>query len=1023
MKQFIQCFSYFVCLLVFQNTLSAQCSNLNVNHVNYPFNQNIDAQSGTTADFQVSTLGTGLTYSWEKETTFPNWASATGTVNTSGNINTFTTPTLSLADDGSRYRCIVTNNTCNDTVYFDLFVKSQCEVPVLSSNITSYGNKFGDTLTFYDVPTQGTNLTYQWYRKGKYQSNFVALTDNATYVGTNTHTLTLPNIQVDQDLAQFKLIATNGCGSSTGTVIELSIGCGFAGTFINAFYIQPSGPTLDYNVGQTAMPEIDTFGAGNTIIWEEKAPSASQFSVVVNGGRYSGQGTKILQMSNLTLADDGHQFRVIITDGICSDTVHTWQNNTGALTINVSGNASCNHIATSPNNFNTFDGGSAGFQTTTQGIGLTYSWEYQLPNTNTWTFAGNGSTNGNDNLLTVSPVDLSDNGTLYRCIVSDGSCNDTSATATLYVNPVTPPTIDTIKTYIGDLSVLPTQCVNDTFIVPILIDAGTNILGAISLNITFPDQLLLPITDANNNLPIHNLHPNLQNNINAHVNPGSVMFPNTNNVSFSWYDMNGVQFSGTEIMFELKFVKHPSLNPVPNPFMAQIHFDTSQAYFNEYSDVNTSLFPDDSFTDNHTVDADSSNCSRTITGLVRYGINPPFKPVYGPVVSVLLTDLNSTPISIPNNPFIVTDNTGSFTFADVPPGMYRLELDPLMDSYNAGGANSTDALRSVLGFFGTFPLIGIQNEAAETDGVGGVNATDAMQIARHFTGEISVFLDQTNNELSSWVQQDPIIDASTANVQQDLHVMIRGDVNASFDPSNLNGGKVSEVTLALEEQLEITKPNQVLEIPFRTTGALEIGAISMVINFPYDIMTIEDVQLNENVNSNSLRYTIQDGRIRISWFNMMPINLETGETLLTLHATTLENINTAWTPTITRGNETELANAFGEVLTDITLTIPELVLNVANTIEENLAIRTFPNPASEQTTFNIASKTGGTLNIQVFNALGRLVKIWNAVEIAAGETAFDANVQDLPIGQYSIQMTLKNENGMEQQMKRLMIVR
>jgi hypothetical protein len=800
--------------------------------------------------------------------------------------------------------------------------------------------------------------------------------------------------------------------------VSASVGCGLSNFFPNAYYTQIQGPHYDFTSGQNAVIPVENLSTGSTFVWEQIVPNSSAWSTVTNGGRISGQGTDTLKINNLTTADDGYKLRVLVSKNGCTDTVHAWQNGTGALTLNVIGGSSCNEITTDPVDFTGNVNTTAGFQVFTQNTGLTFAWQVKASGTNNWTSAGAGSTSGNNNLLAISNISLSDNGNQYRCIVTGGTCDDTSGVATLYVNPVTP-TVDTMKTLIGDVSA--PVCTNDTVTVPIFVEGGSNQVGSFSLSMNYLETELGLISDANLN-PYHNAHPDLQNNgsIQAFVNNQG----NGNHViKFSWLSNNGsgITFPTSTAAFELKFVVNPVQGAIAT-LNSHITFDNSQMGNNEYGEAGTSaILLDDGFTDDHIVAFDSTLCTKSVSGVLRYG-NSNTKTVYGPSVNVSIFNSNGILVPIANNPFNVLTPTGDYSFDGLSAGQYNLELDPNLDSYNAGGANATDALRVILGYFGVYPFSPLEAAAAETDGVPGINASDAFQIARRFTGEINVFLDPNNDELSSWVQENPAITIGANDVQQDIRVLVRGDVNGSFDPSNLNGGGVSEVTLITNDQLKITHSGQEIEIPFKTTNSLEIGAISFVINYPFDVFDITDIQLNEKVNNDELSYTIQNGRVRISWFNLTPITLNSGEALFTIKARTVENLENAWTPTISRGDETELANGLGEVLEDVTLNIPQLVLRLT-TENEALKARAYPNPTRDIANMDIESTTGGELTINIFNSLGVVVKSIDTQRISNGLSQVQVPVNDLPIGQYSVQMNLKHENTVNQTVKRLMIIR
>jgi subtilisin-like proprotein convertase family protein len=72
------------------------------------------------------------------------------------------------------------------------------------------------------------------------------------------------------------------------------------------------------------------------------------------------------------------------------------------------------------------------------------------------------------------------------------------------------------------------------------------------------------------------------------------------------------------------------------------------------------------------------------------------------------------------------------------------------------------------------------------------------------------------------------------------------------------------------------------------------------------------------------------------------------------------------------------------------------------------AMQLWPNPVAEQLTISLASPVAGTLEYQVFDALGRVVITGNR-PLAMGPQQFPLDVAALPAGQYSTRFLLNGE--------------
>ena len=84
----------------------------------------------------------------------------------------------------------------------------------------------------------------------------------------------------------------------------------------------------------------------------------------------------------------------------------------------------------------------------------------------------------------------------------------------------------------------------------------------------------------------------------------------------------------------------------------------------------------------------------------------------------------------------------------------------------------------------------------------------------------------------------------------------------------------------------------------------------------------------------------------------------------------------------------------------------------------DLLITNFPNPFTSKTTIQFTTAGGHTL-IQIFDTLGRLVKILTDREYAAGTYRLDFDSDLLPTGLYYARL----QNGITQQVRAMMKVR
>ncbi len=90
----------------------------------------------------------------------------------------------------------------------------------------------------------------------------------------------------------------------------------------------------------------------------------------------------------------------------------------------------------------------------------------------------------------------------------------------------------------------------------------------------------------------------------------------------------------------------------------------------------------------------------------------------------------------------------------------------------------------------------------------------------------------------------------------------------------------SEISVVLEEDDQVVVDVKgICIIPIMAVQRLELGSISLVIEFPDEVLDILDV--TSKIKGKML-YTIVDGVLRISWYSLIPIKIKPGDELIRL---------------------------------------------------------------------------------------------------------------------------------------------
>ena len=225
---------------------------------------------GQTASFTVEATGTSPIFQWKKgDSDIPG-----------ANSSTYTTDATSLADSGTKYSVVVSNDlgtvTSNDA---SLTVTAK---PAITTQPVSQAVAAGQTASFSVVATGTEPLTYQWKKDG---SNIDGAT-SSTYKPVSSSEL---------NGAKFSVVVTNSAGTVTSNEAVLSdVAIGTQPTNQTAFASKTA--TFSVTAGGTGpftyqwkKNGIDISGATNSSYTTPEATSADigealAYSVVVSNG-------------------------------------------------------------------------------------------------------------------------------------------------------------------------------------------------------------------------------------------------------------------------------------------------------------------------------------------------------------------------------------------------------------------------------------------------------------------------------------------------------------------------------------------------------------------------------------------------------------------------------------------------------------------------------------------------------------------------------------------------------------------
>jgi hypothetical protein len=243
--------------------------------------------------------------------------------------------------------------------------------------------------------------------------------------------------------------------------------------------------------------------------------------------------------------------------------------------------------------------------------------------------------------------------------------------------------------------------------------------------------------------------------------------------------------------------------------------------------------------------------------------------------------------------------------------------------------------------------------------------------------------------------------------------LCRGDFNRSFTPG---GAKAASNNLDLiTEGTVYSGTGQTVELPVHILNASNVGAVSLILNFPADQVEVQDVQMNGT--NGDFAWTVNGNELRIGWNSLQPMSLAAAETLLTLKLKT--------TAAFTGGAKIQFtlaADPLNELADDAYNVIPDAILSIsvvdasATGIQEQdiageLNLSNHPNPFNGSTTITYALPFDGTVTLDIYNYIGSHVRALVNESQLKGVHNVKIDDASLPAGIYMATLTVKNENN------------
>lgn len=351
---------------------------------------------GAAATFSATADGNAITYQWQVSTD----GGITFTDIPSANANTYTISSVGAAQNGNRYRLVVTG--CNGPVTSPealLTVSNQASITQQPANTPACN---GGTATL-NVTALGSQLTYQWQ---------VSTDGGVTYTdvpGATQPTLTLNSISTGMNNHLYQVVIGSNCGAAVTSAASLITVSDPA-----VITAQPSATTICEGTSTTLS--VGATGSNISYQWQVSTDGGSTYSDI------AGAQQATLALNAVALSQNNNLYRVLISscspDGLPSD----------PALLQVNAQAS---FSTQPADQTLCTGSTASFSATATGNGVTYQWQISTDGGITFSDIAGAVTE----TLTLNNITLTQNNERYRVRISNPCTNELlSNSARLTVN-------------------------------------------------------------------------------------------------------------------------------------------------------------------------------------------------------------------------------------------------------------------------------------------------------------------------------------------------------------------------------------------------------------------------------------------------------------------------------------------------------------------------------------------------------------------------------------------------------------
>lgn len=365
--------------------------------------------------------------------------------------------------------------------------------------------------------------------------------------------------------------------------------------------------------------------------------------------------------------------------------------------------------------------------------------------------------------------------------------------------------------------------------------------------------------------------------------------------------------------------------------------------------------------------------------------------------------------------------TGAYGFSNLCAGTYDLSAN--FGTKAVGGINATDAAQTNYWGVAPWPIEKVRFYAGDASLTNYLDALDAQQILSYF---VTAGGSAITPPWKFWVAgetinanpgsppsglQIPSITIGGGDATINLLGQVTGDFNMSYSLASKSGSE----TLTLNTGKNIlAEVGSELELPIVAGMDMDLGAVSLILNFPADKLEINEIFLTSNPTS-PLMYNIKGDELRIGWNSLVPVYLNEGESLITLKMKVIAEAGLeGMSLSLVADPLNELADGNFLVINDAVLEVDVIHTSALGMIQNNqsdkLELANHPNPFNGTTNFVYSLPVDGKVILEIYDLLGNKVKVAVEENQTAGEYILKLNASSFQPGVYTATLKLNNES-------------